>query len=256
MDVLHEPLIPILRHVLAAAGLPRSGMLLDLASGSGLKLPLLREACGPHVSLLALDRTIDSSWQSAACSQRSTIINHIHPVTLSPCHLVTGDAHALPLADDCCGAACCIAALNLFADPIVALRELRRVVRPGGPVLVVSGTQAWAEIMRWPHALAEQIQIARLKAHGADGPLASAPDVGDELAAQFTAAGFATPRIRAFLLDESDPVQSELALLPWRVLRPTIANYLNDSTRRAADQAATTSDIELCSLVLAAQAIV
>ena len=84
----------------------------------------------------------------------------------------------------------------------------------------------------------------------------AAPDVGDELAGQFTAAGCAAPRDRAFLLDGLDPAQAELGLLPWRVLRPAVANYLNDSTLRAAEHAAARSDIELCSLVLAAQAVV
>ncbi len=52
---LHAPLIPILRHALALAPLPRAGIALDLACGPGDKAALLAEALGPGVRLVGVD---------------------------------------------------------------------------------------------------------------------------------------------------------------------------------------------------------
>ncbi len=48
---------------------------------------------------------------------------------------VRGDAGALPVADGACGAALAMHMLYHVADLAAAVRELRRVVRPGGVVL-------------------------------------------------------------------------------------------------------------------------
>ena len=55
LSQLHAPLLPILRHALAAAPLPCAGVALDLACGQGLKAALLAEALGPRVRLLGID---------------------------------------------------------------------------------------------------------------------------------------------------------------------------------------------------------
>ena len=52
------------------------------------------------------------------------------------CELVQADALALPLATGSHDAACLVQVLEYVADPVAALREAARVVRPGGAVLV------------------------------------------------------------------------------------------------------------------------
>ena len=51
------------------------------------------------------------------------------------CELVEADALALPLADDSHDAACLVQVLEYVDDPVAALREAARIVRPGGVVL-------------------------------------------------------------------------------------------------------------------------
>ena len=51
------------------------------------------------------------------------------------CELVQADALALPLEDASHDAACLVQVLEYVADPVAALREAARVVRPGGVVL-------------------------------------------------------------------------------------------------------------------------
>jgi ubiquinone/menaquinone biosynthesis C-methylase UbiE len=46
--------------------------------------------------------------------------------------LVRGDAVELPFEDQVFDAVCCFAALHLFADPLAALDNMTRVLRPGG----------------------------------------------------------------------------------------------------------------------------
>ena len=241
--VLHVSLVPILRHVLSLAPLPRTGLVLDLACGAGRKLPLLAEACGPGVRLVGIDH--DRSMIRAAQAAYS-----------GAGHWLIGDALAVPLRGGCCAAVFCIAALGLFADRRAALREMRRVLRPGGLALLATGTQAWAPLVRWPAALATRLRAAYARAL-AEGcmPLAATPDLDSELAKWLEEAGFAAPHIRAFLLDAAThPLEAELPLLPWAGLRPLLAAQLAPEDLAACDRLAAGADAELCAIALIAQA--
>jgi SAM-dependent methyltransferase len=217
--------MPILRHILAQAPLPRAGVALDLACGPGLKAVLLAEALGPGVRLIGVDIDRDGLraatgdrrpetrdrrpetkivTQSSILDPRSSILD-LRPLTRSPAHPLTGivgDALALPLRDGCCDVAFCIAALGLFVDRLAALRELRRALRPGAPALLAVGTQAWAQVVGWPDDIAARLALAYAQALADGGvPIPATPDLGDELAQLLIAAGFAAPLVRAFWLD-------------------------------------------------------
>ena len=55
--------------------------------------------------------------------------------------LIRGDATALPFRDASFDAACCFAALHLFADPFAALDEMRRVLKPGGRIALMTSVR-------------------------------------------------------------------------------------------------------------------
>jgi SAM-dependent methyltransferase len=55
--------------------------------------------------------------------------------------LMRGDANALPFDDASFDAACCFAALHLFANPFLALDEMRRVLRPGGRIALLTSVR-------------------------------------------------------------------------------------------------------------------
>jgi SAM-dependent methyltransferase len=295
---LHTPLIPILRHVLALAPLPRTGVALDLACGPGLKAPLLAAACGPGVRLVGIDvdraairgAIADCRLQIADYGTRDT-----QHATRNAQHVtcIVGDALALPLRDGCCAAAFCIAALSLFADCRVALRELRRALAPGGVALLVVGAQAWAQTIRWPAELSARMAAAYTQSL-ADGiaPLPASLDLGGDLAALLIDVGFAAPLVRAFRLDRpptiedscntqhatrntqpprgyatrstrsatdyrpqttDSPLASELPLIPWPALRPLLAGRLASAELERCDALAADPEIELCALALVAQ---
>ena len=55
--------------------------------------------------------------------------------------LIRGDATALPFRDASFDAVCCFAALHLFSDPFAALDEMRRVLRPGGRIALMTSVR-------------------------------------------------------------------------------------------------------------------
>jgi SAM-dependent methyltransferase len=275
LAVLHAPLIPILRHCLAVAPLPRAGVALDLACGPGHKTPLLAEACGPNVRLIGIDRdaaavrtattgdrqpttdqrptgtiyrapTTDHESKiedrgSRAGTRRSSILRRSFVVRRSSFVGIVGDVLALPLRDGCCDAAFCIAALSLFADRHAALCELRRALRPGGLALLVVGTQTWAQIVRWPCDIAEHLSAAYAQALASGStPLPATPDLGADLANLLVDTGFGDPLIRAFTLDPT-AVQARYIVPrpPTNDLRPATCDLrpatTTDDGRRTTD---------------------
>lgn len=55
--------------------------------------------------------------------------------------LIRGDATELPVGDATFDAVCCFAALHLFADPFGGLDEMRRVLRPGGRIALMTSVR-------------------------------------------------------------------------------------------------------------------
>lgn len=102
--------------------LPQRGgvRLLDVAIGDGVYLPWLPA----DWSVAGIDI---STAQLAACRERAGS---------RPLSLALGAAEALPYADASFDAVLSIGAFNYFSDPELALREMVRVTRPGGPIVV------------------------------------------------------------------------------------------------------------------------
>jgi ubiquinone/menaquinone biosynthesis C-methylase UbiE len=55
--------------------------------------------------------------------------------------LIRGDATALPFRDASFDGACCFAALHLFDDPFAALDEMRRTLKPGGRIALLTSVR-------------------------------------------------------------------------------------------------------------------
>lgn len=104
---------------------------------------------------------------------------------------VTGDIHALPYPDAAFDVTYAHQVLQHIADPVQALREMRRVTRPGGLVAVrdvdMSAT-AW-----WPAsaAMAQWLELYLRVARGNGG----SPDAGRRLHAWAREAGYDPARV-------------------------------------------------------------
>jgi SAM-dependent methyltransferase len=97
-----------------------------------------------------------------------------------------GDVHALDFADDTFDVVHAHQVLQHVADPVAALREMRRVTRPGGVVAVRDSD--YAAFTWWPQLpqLDEWLALYEKVARGNGGE----PDAGRRLLAWAHAAGF------------------------------------------------------------------
>lgn len=237
LAALHAPLEPILRFVLRPFA-PVEGVVLDVACGPGVKLPLLAQICGPRASLVALD--LDRAAMRRA---------HTYGVAS-----LVSDAQALPFSTGSVQLACCIAALNQFVDPAAALRDMGRVTYPQGRVLVVTAAYEWARIVRWPSEAGRQLAAAWSGLPDTERQRASIHlEHGAGLGRLFDQAKLTSGDRRAFLLEAAvSPALAELALLPWQATRPLVAELLSPTELRACDVAAARAEIALVELAITA----
>lgn len=120
---LHASLGPTLE----ALELPTGGRVVDVGCGTGL---LLERLLAGHSGAEAwgVDLSPEMLTQARARLGRRA-------------RLLLGDASALPLPDQCFDAAASSSALHHWSDPERALREIARVLRPGGQLVLTD----WAD---------------------------------------------------------------------------------------------------------------
>lgn len=159
---------------------PVPGMaVLDLASGTGEPAISLAEQVGPQGSVTALDQSAELLEIAAERARKKKLAN-----------LTThqADAHALPFAPASFDLATCRHGVMFFADPVRALVELRRVLKPGARACFA----AWGPVEQpyWQTTMKivqRHVGGAMLPAGGADPFRFSAPG---SLAEVLRASGF------------------------------------------------------------------
>jgi ubiquinone/menaquinone biosynthesis C-methylase UbiE len=141
------------------------GPVLDVGAGTGQFAAAIASWFG--VRVVAVEPSAGMRGQAAAA--------HPHPAVA----LLGGRAERLPLRDRCCAWAWVSTVVHHLDDLPAAARELRRVLRPGGPVLV---RQAFPDRL-------DTITLYRRWFPGAARIAATLPTV-EQVADGFAAAGF------------------------------------------------------------------
>jgi SAM-dependent methyltransferase len=122
----------------------RSGMdLLDVGCGPGTITMDLAELVGPTGSVTALERTPDALALARQEAERRDATN---------LHFAVGDVQELDQPDDTFDVVHAHQVLQHVSDPVQALREMRRVCRPGG---IVAARESDYGGFVWHPALAE-----------------------------------------------------------------------------------------------------
>ena len=108
---------------------------LDVATGTGRTLLALAAIGDLGATLVGVDRSLPMLRQA----QRDLAERGVQAT------LIRGDAHSLMLADGSLDAVTCLEALEFMRDPRQVVREMVRVLRPGGAMLVSNrvGLEAW-----------------------------------------------------------------------------------------------------------------
>jgi SAM-dependent methyltransferase len=113
-------------------GLTPGDVVLDVACGPGNFSREFAKAVGGDGLVVGIDASRTMLERGAAELTEAGTVN---------LGLVHGDATRLPFRDSTFDAACCFAALHLFADPDAGLDEMRRVLRPGGRVALMTSVR-------------------------------------------------------------------------------------------------------------------
>jgi SAM-dependent methyltransferase len=117
----------------------RSGALLEVGIGDGENVALLP----PALEIAGVDI---ARRPLSACRER---------FPRRGLFLALAEGEQLPFADDSFDAALCVGGFNFFSDPPAALREMARVTRPGGRVVVADELPdlhrwGWGHLVGWP----------------------------------------------------------------------------------------------------------
>lgn len=105
-------------------GLPAPGdRVVDVGSGAGTDSLIAAGAVAPHGEVIGLDMT-DSMLERARAGAKS--------IGLSNVDFAEGLAEDLPLPDDWADVVISNGVMNLIPDKVGALREMHRVLKPGG----------------------------------------------------------------------------------------------------------------------------
>ncbi|GAA3777265.1 hypothetical protein GCM10022225_76440 [Plantactinospora mayteni] len=116
--------LPAYTAAVTEAHLPAGGVAVDIGCGTGRALPALRHAVGPTGTVIGLDLTP----QMLAAAQR-----HGRDTAAT---LLLGDARRLPFRDAAVDGVFAAGLITHLPDPEAGLRELARITRPGGRLVL------------------------------------------------------------------------------------------------------------------------
>jgi SAM-dependent methyltransferase len=117
------------------------GQVVEVGFGSGLNIPFYPEA----VSGVAAIEPADTGWRLAGKRLAATTV---------PVQRTGLDGQSLPLPDDSCDAALSTWTLCTIPDVAAALREIGRVLKPGGALhFVEHGLAPDERVRRWQYRL-------------------------------------------------------------------------------------------------------
>lgn len=131
-----------------AEALAPGGLVVDVGAGPGYLTNLLAQD-RPDLSLVALD------WSLAM----------LHPTPKRPApkklpsplpSRIVGDSARLPLRSNCCDLAVATFSFHTWNDPVLGIREMHRIVKPGGQAWIYemnreSVWQQWQALAREEH---------------------------------------------------------------------------------------------------------
>jgi len=134
---LHSPSLAQLISIVSQKIQSTNGRVLDIACGPGT---FGRRIASPSKEVFGIDISKRMLCQGAVYSAKEGIPN---------IHFARARVEALPFEDQFFDAGTCCGSLHLFADTVVALREIARVMKPGAILSVFTFTAGDAGILKF-----------------------------------------------------------------------------------------------------------
>ncbi|HKB27336.1 MAG TPA: class I SAM-dependent methyltransferase [Methylomirabilota bacterium] len=152
--------------------LQRSDSVLEVGIGTGLNLPLYPATCaltGIDLSQEMLDKAVE----------------RVETLAMPNVTLKVMDATSMDFGDDEFDKAVATYTISAVPDPVAVLREMRRVVKPGGVIVVLNHFRSERRLMGWLEDLVAPV-CTRLgwKSNLALGPLLTQVGLVPELVAK------------------------------------------------------------------------
>lgn len=155
-----------------ALALGRSDSVLEVGIGTGLNLPLYPATCqltGIDLSQEMLDKAVE----------------RVETLAMPNVTLKVMDATSMDFGDDEFDKALATYTISAVPDPVAVLREMRRVVKPGGVIVILNHFRSDRRLMGWLEDLVAPV-CTRLgwKSNLALGPLLAQVGLDPELVAR------------------------------------------------------------------------
>jgi phosphatidylethanolamine/phosphatidyl-N-methylethanolamine N-methyltransferase len=117
-------------------GLTRQHSVLEVGIGTGLNLPLYPATCrltGIDLSQEMLDKAVD----------------RVQTLTMPDVTLKVMDATSMDFGDNKFDRACATYTISAVPDPVAVLREMRRVVKPDGIIVILNHFRSERRVTGW-----------------------------------------------------------------------------------------------------------
>ena len=99
--------------------------------------PVLDLGCGTGEFLVKLD-TKNTGQDAFGLDLSIDMLQKAHGKPTLTGRVATADAHHLPIADNALGAVACTVSFHYYLRPLEVLRDIERVLRPGGRLLLAT----------------------------------------------------------------------------------------------------------------------
>jgi ubiquinone/menaquinone biosynthesis C-methylase UbiE len=188
----------------AVDGLPiRSHMrVLDVGCGDGFYTKLLAERLGPHGSVIGLDENRGYLELARGRFLGERLMCHVE--------FIQGTLEQGPIEGESCDFAWCAQSLFSLRDPVMALRQMRAALRPGGLIALLENDTLHQVLLPWPGHLEVAVKKAELAALEHESPRSEKYYVGRRLPEVLAAAGFEPLSFSTQSIDRHAPCDENL----------------------------------------------
>jgi ubiquinone/menaquinone biosynthesis C-methylase UbiE len=230
LRAFHVAFAPELRRIIADLPLTPEARVLDLCCGDGHYTAFLAERLGTDGELVAADL-------SDAYLERTAKRFAAAPPQ-AQLRLVKANAYSLPFEEESFDLVWCAQSFISLERPVAALREMARVLRPGGRVAILENDEYHHVLLPWPVELEMAVQraiVAGVKErYGSGGRIAPAR----RLPAMLREAGFKPRRKKTYPADRQQPFTPAVRRflrLHMRFLRDVVRDRLSSEQREGFD---------------------